>query len=99
MIINPTVSTRYSLPPFRMNPEESLVIDEGLDGYIKIPTVHIVGSKDFVYEDSIVLHNICDPATRTLVIHDRGHNIPGDAKNVEKMAKAIRELTTKMLFL
>jgi len=87
-----------SLPPFRMNPGENPVVDEGLRGYIKIPTVSVAGTKDFVYDYSLALHELCDPKSSTLVLHDKGHDIPGDARNVSKMAGAVKDLTNRAMY-
>lgn len=85
-----------SLPPFRMDPGENQrpVVDDGLEGYINIPTVCIAGAKDWLFEYSVMLHKIC--AESTLVVHSRGHDIPGDKKNVAVMAAAIRKLALKV---
>ena len=87
-----------SLPPFRMNPGESPVVDKDLEGYIKIPTVNVAGTKDFVYDYSLALYGLCDPETSALLLHDKGHNIPGDAGNVKKMAKAIKDLSKRAMY-
>ncbi|KAL9105958.1 MAG: hypothetical protein Q9227_008951 [Pyrenula ochraceoflavens] len=83
-----------SLPPFRMNPGEDPVVDEGFDEEcsIQIPTVSVAGTKDFVYDYSIKLHRLCDPRKSQLVVHNKGHDIPGDSQNVTAMARAIRKL-------
>lgn len=86
-----------SLPPFRMNPGESPVVDEGLDGYISIPTVSIAGAKDPLFNYSLALHEICDSRQWTFVVHSKGHDIPTDRKNVAVMATAIRKLSIQAL--
>jgi len=88
-----------SLPPFRMNPGEDPVVDAGLkEGSIQIPTVHVAGTKDFVYDYSIKLHQLCDPRNSQLIIHNKGHDIPGDSKNVTAMAKAIRKMSAEVVY-
>lgn len=87
-----------SLPPFRMNPGESPVVDEGLEGYLNIPTLSIVGKKDFVYESSIALYKLCDPRKSQLVTHENGHDVPRDSKNVVVMARAVRKLLTEAMY-
>lgn len=86
-----------SLPPFRMHPGRHPVIDEGLEGYIKIPCVSIAGAKDPLFDCSLALHRICDPQSSTFVVHGKGHDVPTDRKNVSIMAVAIRKLSIKML--
>lgn len=85
-----------SLPPFRMQPGGLPVIDQGLEGYIKIPCVSIAGAKDALFECSFALHRICDSASSTFVVHGKGHDVPTDRKNVAIMAAAIRKLAVKM---
>ncbi|KAG2413048.1 hypothetical protein HFD88_010607 [Aspergillus terreus] len=86
-----------SLPPFRMDPGQDPVVDDGLDGYIAIPTVSIGGAQDPLFEYSHALHRLCDPAVSTWVVHSKGHGIPGDSKNVAIMAAAIRKLVFQTL--
>ncbi|RHZ51659.1 putative DUF341 family oxidoreductase [Aspergillus thermomutatus] len=86
-----------SLPPFRMNPGESPVIDSDLDGYIKIPTVSIAGAKDPLFEYSLALHRLCDPSKSTWIVHSKAHDIPNDKKNVVLMAAGIRKLAIEAL--
>ncbi|TQB72748.1 hypothetical protein MPDQ_006464 [Monascus purpureus] len=87
-----------SLPPFRMESlDKTPVVDEGLEGYINIPTLSIAGRKDFAYKFSLALHGLCDPRVSHLVVHDKGHDVPRDPKNVSAMAQAIRALLTEAL--
>lgn len=86
-----------SLPPFRMNPGENPVIDPDLDGYINIPTVSVGGSKDWLLEYSRALHRLCNSSRSIWVVHSKGHDIPGDKKNVAVMAAAIRKLSIEAL--
>lgn len=85
-----------SLPPFRMHPGGRPVIEPGLEGYIRVPTVSIAGAKDPLFECSLVLHGICDTANSSFVVHGKGHDVPTDRKNVAIMAGAIRKLAVKM---
>lgn len=88
-----------SLPPFRMNPGGDPIVDEEFqDGCIQIPTVSVVNAKDIAYPYSIKLHQLCDPRQSQLVVHDKGHDIPGDPKNVAAMARAIRKMSVDALF-
>lgn len=79
-----------------MHPGGRPVIDQGLEGYIKIPTVSIAGAKDPLFECSLALHGICDPLCSVFVVHGKGHDVPTDRKNVVIMASAIRKLAVKM---
>lgn len=86
-----------SLPPFRMHPGRHPVIDQGLEGYIRIPVVNIAGAMDPLFDCSLALHRICDQSCSSFVVHGKGHDVPTDAKNVAIMAAAIRKLSVKML--
>ncbi|PYH97607.1 putative DUF341 domain oxidoreductase [Aspergillus ellipticus CBS 707.79] len=86
-----------SLPPFRMDPGGTPVVDADLEGYINIPTVTIAGGQDPLLEFSFVLYRLCDPAKSTCVVHSRGHDIPSDRKNISAMTLAIRKLALQAL--
>ncbi|KAL1884939.1 hypothetical protein Plec18167_001596 [Paecilomyces lecythidis] len=87
-----------SLPPFRMHPGGKPHIDDGLDGYLNIHTVSIVGKKDFVYEYSLALHHLCNPSMSSLVMHNNGHDVPRDPANVSVMARAVRKMFTEAVY-
>ena len=86
-----------SLPPFRIDQDENFVFDDEMQGLIKIPTVHVVGKRDFVYSHSLKLHQLCDSRSATLLAHDKGHEIPNDPENVHMIAKALRELNQTIM--
>lgn len=88
-----------SIPPFRMDPgrDQCPVIDDDLEGYINIPTVSIAGAKDWLFEYSVMLHHICNEKDSSLVVHSKGHYIPGDQKNVTVMSAAIRKLALRVM--
>nr|QTE75993.1 ZopR1 [Diffractella curvata]BBU42027.1 putative hydrolase [Diffractella curvata] len=88
-----------SLAPFRMNDDETPVFEEGLEGKIKIPTLHVMGTKDFIYSYSLHLFNLCDVKSSAILVHDRGHEIPSDGKTLARMAAAFRDLGTRSMFL
>ncbi|OJJ42519.1 hypothetical protein ASPZODRAFT_162149 [Penicilliopsis zonata CBS 506.65] len=84
-----------SLPPFRMAPGQRPAIERDLlaPGHpLALPTVSIVGAQDALRPYSLALHALCEPASAGLVVHSRGHEIPGDRKNVVRMAAAIRKM-------
>ncbi|GLI79916.1 putative PKS/NRPS-like protein biosynthetic cluster [Penicillium ochrochloron] len=86
-----------SLPPFRMHPGQRPVVEQGLEGWIRIPVVNIAGAMDELFEFSLALYRICDQRCSSFVVHGKGHDVPTDAKNVAIMAGAIRKLSVKML--
>ena len=87
-----------ALPPFRMDGSKRIIYDEGLQGAVRIPTLHVAGKSDFVFTHSIKLHALCSKAWAKLLVHPKGHEIPGDAKNVAAMASGIREMAHKAIF-
>ena len=87
-----------SLPPFRMNPGEKPVVDDNLSGYLSLPTLSFAGSTDFVREQSLDLYGLCEQKSSELVQYKSGHDIPSDAASVEKIATAIRKLSTRALY-
>lgn len=62
---------------------------------IRIPTIHIAGEKDTVYDGSLDLHQLCTPETARFISHGGGHVIPREREIVKKMATAIREADKK----
>nr|ASK38716.1 hydrolase 341 [Paecilomyces divaricatus] len=88
-----------SLPPFRMDPGEELVVDDDLARHLTIPTLSIAGTRDFVYKQSLMLHQLCDEKSSQLILHGKGHEIPGDAATVARMAKAFRALCLRAMYL
>lgn len=86
-----------ALAPFRMDPGTDPVIDPDVEGYIGIPTVHIGGARDPWLEYSLALHRLCDPSRSSWVVHNRGHDIPGDKKNLLAIASAVRKLSVQAL--
>ncbi|KAB8271736.1 serine hydrolase FSH [Aspergillus minisclerotigenes] len=86
-----------SIPPFRMDPGGTPVIDPDLNGYINIPTVSIGGAEDPLLEYSLELYRLCNPSMSTWVVHSKGHDIPADTRNVSPIAAAIRKLAVQTL--
>lgn len=86
-----------AMPPFRLGEEDQWIYDQGLRE-LSIPSVHVVGKSDFALEHSLKLHTMCDPAMAALVVHSKGHEIPGDTDNVRLIAGAVRELGLRAMF-
>jgi predicted esterase len=84
--------------PFQMTDEDTPIWGEEVEGRIKIPTLHVMGRNDFVYNYSLSLYNLCDVELSNILVHDKGHEIPSDGKTVTKMAAAIRDLGRRSIF-
>ena len=82
-----------------MDDAEHLHFDDTVGMYVKVPTVHVVGTNDFIYQHSLRLYNLFDARSASLVVHDRGHEIPGDRRFLGAMTKALRELDARVSFL
>ena len=87
------------MPPFQIDDDEQLHFDDQVGGHISVPTVHVVGTNDFCYNHSLRLYKLCDARSVSLVVHDKGHEIPGDKKFLATMAKAMEELDARASFL
>ena len=69
-----------------------LSLDEDVGALLKIPTVHVAGKTDELFEESLNLYRLCEKYTAKLVCHDKGHWVPRDRTNTLAMVKAIRDL-------
>lgn len=46
------------------------------EGFGSVPTAHIIGTKDYLYHESVQLMNACTKNSRFVYEHDEGHAIP-----------------------
>ncbi|KAI4200794.1 MAG: hypothetical protein LQ350_003702 [Teloschistes chrysophthalmus] len=76
-------------PPAHFEQKDVLLADETSER-IRIPTVHIVGSRDPAYQSGLALYNLCDKASARIYDHGKGHTVPWDLKITQGMAKEIR---------
>jgi len=67
------------------------LMDGSTDGeIITIPTAHIWGSKDKLYPTyGPVLRDLCRKDTRSVCVHDGGHDIPGAGSKDDAVIKAV----------
>ena len=86
------------MPPFRLGGNDEWVYDKGIQGGVGIPTLHVAGKTDFVEQHTKKLYAMCEPGSARLVVHGKGHEIPGDAKSVGIIAPAFRDLCHRALF-
>ena len=66
---------------------------------IQLPTVHIIGSRDSVVQESLEVSRICDHRTRVVWDHQGGHEVPRGASLVAEMASCIRDTLEKAILL
>ena len=64
---------------------------------IVIPTAHIVGKQDPIYELSMQLYGLCEPSKAELYDHGSKHMVPFDMKNTEEMVRVIEETVAKAI--
>jgi hypothetical protein len=60
-----------------------------MEGVLDIPTAHIWGSADPDSENAELASQACNEETRSVLIHERGHEVPMSAANVISAAKVI----------
>ena len=59
---------------------------------IQIPTAHIWGSNDELAKStSVVLSDLCDLRSKTVFVHDLGHDVPG-ARSQQALNGAVRAI-------
>ena len=88
-----------SLPPFVVGRDGEFVFEMGLKGCVNIPTLHVVGREDFIYEHSLKLYQVCEEKSATLILHEKGHEIPSEPKVLKKVTAAMRELSHRIIFM
>ncbi|KAH8431554.1 uncharacterized protein LDX57_009216 [Aspergillus melleus] len=76
-------------PPFESSGQEVISLQPGEKYALSIPTANIVGKQDYLYESSMQLYSLCDPAKAEFYDHGSRHMIPFDMKNNEAMIAAI----------
>lgn len=88
-----------AMPPFRMNEAQVITYDQGMDNVVRIPTLHVTGKLDFVYQHSLKLFALCSGSWAKLLTHEKGHEIPKDPKNVNALVGAIKEMIHAVSFI
>ena len=69
-----------------------LRFDEDVGALLKVPTLHVTGKADALFEESLDLHRLCEKHNAKLVCHDQGHWVPRDRASTMTMVKALRDL-------
>ena len=77
------------IPPCRWDREGIMLADETVER-ITIPTAHIAGSKDPLYQGSRVLYNLCDEPSASISDHHGAPTIPWDLVSTQGITKEIR---------
>lgn len=58
---------------------------------ISIPTVNIVGKKDYIYDLSMEVYKLCEPSLAVFFDHGEDHRIPFDRENTIGMTAAVEQ--------
>lgn len=69
-----------------------ILSDDGSDLRITVPTCHIIGDQDPVACAGIALMNTCDPDSRVLISHERGHCIPHESEIMSRVGDFVRKV-------
>ena len=79
---------------------EGRKLSAGVDGeVIRIPVANIVGRKDSNYESGLELSRLCDSATREVLDHGGGHEIPRGAETMQEMVRSITMVIDRALLM
>lgn len=77
------------------------LLDPAKDGVpLRLPTSHIWGRNDSLYPGtSETLSALCDPPSRSIFVHDGGHNVPNTKANEDVLGavRAIRRTIDRAL--
>ena len=66
-----------------------------IDGLLNIPTAHIWGSHDPDRENAQLASQACNEETRSVFVHERGHEVPMSTENVISAARVINRAITR----
>ncbi|KAJ5699006.1 Serine hydrolase FSH [Penicillium macrosclerotiorum] len=108
MLVHHTKTNPAAPPPFRVavflcggrpwNSSGMAYVEPQPDTYlINIPTAHVVGKLDPLYEQGLVLHALCEPSKAKFYDHGSKHMVPFDQKNTDEMVKIIEETIAKAI--
>ncbi|KAE8351364.1 serine hydrolase FSH [Aspergillus coremiiformis] len=81
--------------PFEPSGRETIKSTPG-EYLVKIPTAHIVGKQDQLYDTGLYLYGLCEPSKAEFYDHGSRHMIPFDGKNTEAMVSAIEKTIERM---
>ncbi|KAK9321245.1 DUF341 domain oxidoreductase [Lipomyces orientalis] len=65
----------------------------------KMPSVHVAGQEDEVFEESLNLYRLCERDGTALVMHEKGHLVPREREDLMAVARAIRGLESKTVMI
>ena len=80
-----------AVPAYRADGTGWILSDE-TGQRITAPTCHVYSEKDPLVLASKALWNTCEPSSRTLVLHEKGHTIPHEKDLMAEVANFVRGL-------
>ena len=83
-----------AFPAYRADGKGWILSDE-TSQRINAPTCHVLSEKDPLVLPAKALWNTCDPSSRTLVLHEKGHTIPHEKEMMAQVAKFVRGVNQK----
>ncbi|KAI9668412.1 MAG: hypothetical protein M1831_001166 [Alyxoria varia] len=81
----------HGLPPVNQDSSDFEAAGN-LGGALKVPTCHVIGSKDPTAPRALDLYEMCDERSAQLVQHSKGHYAPYDRRTLDKLEGAMREM-------
>ncbi|KAK9489769.1 serine hydrolase FSH [Lipomyces doorenjongii] len=85
------------LAPFEENGRRIRADERG--AMVKLPSVHVAGREDEVFEESLNLYGLCERDGAALVVHEKGHLVPREREDLMAVARAIRGLESKIVMI
>ncbi|KAL4817734.1 serine hydrolase FSH [Aspergillus spinulosporus] len=80
--------------PYELDGKGPVSLPEG-EYRVRIPTAHIVGRQDPLYEQGLKLFRLCEPGKAEVYDHGGKHMIPFDAENNDRMVGIIERAIDK----
>ena len=72
--------------------DSGAILADRFSARISIPTAHILGSRDPLYQASLTLFNLCDGQSSRMYDHGKGHTIPWDSRATQAIAYEIQQV-------
>lgn len=87
-----------AFPPSRYDDDAQLHYDDLGGSILRIPTMHVIGKRDFVRSHSRALWDMTEKSTSIVIEHEMGHEIPRDVEITARICKLIKNLCQRGAF-
>jgi len=83
-----------ALPPFHLDSEGVVVYDKSQARTLSMPSLHVIGKKDFVRQHSVALSQMAagDSGTRMVIEHGLGHEMTRDRETNVRICRELLSL-------